>query len=339
MAGIYNKLKIAFGIGFGVGVSRLINLLPLLGVLDYIVVRSGINATRTDESGNVVTVGANVPRADFSDFACNTLLTEVATVNLYVSPASLSTQGITTTATTYTVSFYGTGTITFTGTFTGSLVGTGVNDRVTTTFVATAGTLTSTVTGTVTNAQSEAQTYATSYVVGSRSKDEINGGEDESFFNDDKGILFLHTYMFPDDTEDMFVSVGEDETNNFRLRKKSADNDSLFYERFNIGVDVSLSYEPHSLQEFNKIALFWDFPIMELWVNGVKRSEDNGYEQIIGDVINTIDFHSGASSTVNNYKGKTLETWYSDDLTIDLEVQTSFVSLEDLITNFKYETV
>lgn len=343
MAGIYNKLKIAFGTGFGVGVSRLFNLLPLLGALDYTVIRSGTNATRTNESGVVETVAENAPRADFSDFACNTLLTERATTNLYTIPAILATQNVTTLLDTYTVSFYGIGTLTFTGTFTGALVGTGVSDRVTLTFSATAGTLTSTVSvpGDITNAQVEQQTYATSYVVGARSKDDISGYEGEEFFNDDKGILFLHTYMFPDTLEDMFISVGEDEDNNFRLRKKSADNDKLFFERYELstgGVDVSLEHEPHSLQEFNKIALLWNYPIMEFWVNGVLQDSSTSYEQIVlPEEIKSIDFHNGASA--NNYKGKTLETWYSDDVTIDLEKETSFVSLADLITNFKYTTV
>jgi len=339
MAGIYSKLKVAFGTGFGVGVSRLFNLLPLLGALDYTVTRSGTNATRTNSTGVVETVAANVPRADFSDFGCNTLLTEAATVNLYVSPAILATQNVTTVLDTYTVSFYGTGTITFSGTFVGSLVGTGISDRVTLTFAATAGTLTSTVTGTVTNAQVELQTYATSYVVGTRAKDDISGYEDVSIFNDDKGILFLHTNMFADDTEDMFISVADDENTNFRLRKKSADNDKLFYERYESGVDVSLEHEPHSLQEFNKIALFWNFPVMELWVNGVLRDTNSSYTQITGNVLKSIDFHSGAASGVNNYKGKTLETWYSDDPTIDLSIETSFVTLEDLVNNFKYTTI
>lgn len=345
MAGIYNKLKIAFGTGFGIGVGRLFNLLPLSGGLDYTVIRSGTNATRTNESGVVETVAENVPRADFSDFSCNTLLTERATTNLYTSPAILATQDVITTFGYYTVSFYGIGTITFTGTFTGALVGTGVSDRVTLTFEGFfAGALTSTVSvpGDITNAQIEKHPYATSYVVGARSKDDVSGDDDEEFFNNDKGILFLHTYMFPDTLEDMFISVGEkEEDNNFRLRKKSADNDKLFFERYELstgGVDVSLEYEPHSLQEFNKIALLWNYPIMELWVNGVLQDSSTSYEQIVfPEEINSIDFHNGANA--NNYKGKTLETWYSDDVTIDLEIETSFVSLADLITNFKYTTV
>lgn len=75
--------------------------------------------------------------------------------NLYANSETLSTQGITTIAGTYTISFTGTGTITFSGTFSGSLVGQGANTRVSATVTTTAGTLTSTVSGSVTKAQAE----------------------------------------------------------------------------------------------------------------------------------------------------------------------------------------
>lgn len=89
---------------------------------------------------------------------------EVASKNLFLQSATLATQSVTTTATTYTVSFTGTGTVTLSGTFTGSLIGAGVNTRVSLSFTATAGTLTSTVSGSVTNAQLEALPMATSYI-------------------------------------------------------------------------------------------------------------------------------------------------------------------------------
>lgn len=92
--------------------------------------------------------------------------------NMLTSPDVLATQGVTTLAATYTISFYGTGSVAFSGTYAGaSLVGTGVSDRVQRTFTATAGTLTLTVTGSVTTAQLENVTgqtdqTASEYVVG-----------------------------------------------------------------------------------------------------------------------------------------------------------------------------
>lgn len=94
------------------------------------------------------------------------LLIEEARTNLLLNSATLSTQIVTTTAQAYTLSFYGTGTVTLTGTsVAGPLVGTGeFPNRASLTFTATAGALTLTVSGTVSNAQFEAGGFATSYI-------------------------------------------------------------------------------------------------------------------------------------------------------------------------------
>lgn len=74
-----------------------------------------------------------------------------ARVNMLLATATMATQNVTTVATSYKLSFTGTGTVTLTGTSTaGPLVGTGANDRVSLTFTPTAGTLTLTVSGSVT---------------------------------------------------------------------------------------------------------------------------------------------------------------------------------------------
>jgi len=107
------------------------------------------------------------PRFDYNPvtLAPLGLLIEEARTNLLLNSATLSTQIVTTTAQSYTLSFYGTGTIVFAGTATGTLTGTGVfPNRVSLTFTATAGALTLTVTGTVSNAQLEAGGFATSYI-------------------------------------------------------------------------------------------------------------------------------------------------------------------------------
>lgn len=74
--------------------------------------------------------------------------------NLFSASTTLSTQGVTVeVGAVYVVSFYGTGSITFTGAATGSLSGTGATTRVSTTVTATTTTLTCTVAGSVTSAQ------------------------------------------------------------------------------------------------------------------------------------------------------------------------------------------
>lgn len=93
------------------------------------------------------------------------LLVEEARTNYFTNSDSLATQNVTTTATAYTLSFYGAGTIDLTGTHTATVVGAGdYPTRTTLTFTPTAGTLTATVTGTVQYAQLEQGAFPTSYI-------------------------------------------------------------------------------------------------------------------------------------------------------------------------------
>lgn len=94
------------------------------------------------------------------------VLIESARTNLFLNSLVGVTQAITVAAVAYTLSFYGTGTITLSGVSTaGPLVGTGVNNRVTLTFTPTAGSLTCTVTGSCTRVQLEAGAFASSHIL------------------------------------------------------------------------------------------------------------------------------------------------------------------------------
>jgi hypothetical protein len=85
--------------------------------------------------------------------------------NVFLNSAVGVTQGFTVAAIAYTLSFYGTGTITLSGVSTaGPLVGTGASNRVSLNFTPTAGVLTCTVSGTCTNVQLEPGVGATTYI-------------------------------------------------------------------------------------------------------------------------------------------------------------------------------
>ena len=91
---------------------------------------------------------------------------EEARVNVFLNSRSPATQNISVSATPYTLSFLGTGTMTLSGASTaGPLVGTGTNNRVALTFTPSAGTLTCTVSGTMDFVQLEAGSFATSPIV------------------------------------------------------------------------------------------------------------------------------------------------------------------------------
>jgi len=123
--------------------------------------------TYFDVNGTLQTAASDVPRFDYDPIthAPLGLLIEEARTNILLNSATLGTQSVAVTAQAYTLSFYGTGTITKSGTASGALVGSGAFPaRVSQTFTPTAGTLTLTVSGSVLNAQLEAGAFPTSYI-------------------------------------------------------------------------------------------------------------------------------------------------------------------------------
>lgn len=127
-------------------------------------------ANYRNSSGTMTSASNNVPREHYiydtvsSQWKLYGILIEGAATNLLLNSAALSTQSVSVTAQAYTVSFYGTGSITLSGTATGVIVGTHANVLTTYTFTPTAGSLTLTVTGSVTYGQLETGLSATSWI-------------------------------------------------------------------------------------------------------------------------------------------------------------------------------
>jgi hypothetical protein len=135
----YDKLTVGFGEGFGRKVTNIYNLKPTNGTGDFTFERASLGS---DYDGTVQQI--DMPTVKLLG-SCPCLQLEKTATNLYLNTTVLETQDVTTTAIVYVVSFYGIGTLNFTGSYVGSLVGTGENDRVSLEFTASAGTLTSTV--------------------------------------------------------------------------------------------------------------------------------------------------------------------------------------------------
>lgn len=160
-------------------------------------------ATRTNSSGALEIVNANLPRYDFdpTTLVCRGQLIEGSATNLLLNSllngTSLSTQSVTLSAVAYTLSFYGTGTIVISGGHSATVSGSGVYpSRKTYTFTPTAGSTTFTVSETVQYAQLETGSFATTFIPTAgtsvtRNADQpvINGTNLTSWYNAAQGTF------------------------------------------------------------------------------------------------------------------------------------------------------
>jgi hypothetical protein len=147
------------------------------------------------------------------------MLVEPAATNLILNNATMSTQNVTTSAVAYTLSFFGTGTITLSGTSTaGPLVGTGAANRVSLTFTPSAGTLTLTVSGSVTMAQIETGSVATSPVPTfaapvTRAADNINVATSALPYSATAGTVLINAVPYQVAIDKYLVSISDGTTN------------------------------------------------------------------------------------------------------------------------------
>ena len=263
-------------------------------------------ATRINSSGLVSNVATGVPRISYDSNGDNGhILLEPTTTNLYLNTDTLSTQNISTSASDYSVSFYGTGTITFSGSYSGSLVGTGLNDRVSLTFTATSGTLTSTVSGSVTNAQIENLGYSTSYMPslstqGVRATETATGAGSADLINSTEGVLYAELGAFPNDDSYRYMGLTDGTANNRVMILYYQNNDRIRVLLSSSGTKYfDEYYTVSSLVDFHKIAVKWKVNDFALWIDGVERATETSGSSPIG--LNTLAFDQAG---VSNFYGK-----------------------------------
>jgi hypothetical protein len=162
-------------------------------------------ATYTNSSGVLTSAAIDVPRFTYNPTTLQSLglYVEESSTNILLNSlldgTNLNTQTVTTTATPYTLSFYGTGTIVLAGTNISTQIGTGAYpSRKIFTFTPTAGALTLTVTGTVQYAQLETGSKATSFIPTAGSQvtraldnPRITGSNFSSWYNASQGTAFI----------------------------------------------------------------------------------------------------------------------------------------------------
>lgn len=265
----------------GVKTSKLYTIKPNDGTGDLTVSRN-TSATRIDENGNIVDVSANVARIDYST-GQPAILVEPQRTNLVYPSDIATTQVRAVTAQVYTLSFYGTGTVTLSGAFSGSLVGTGTNNRVSLTFTPTAGNLTLTVSGSVTNWQLEAGSNATSLIktiTGSvtRNADNISksGIYTNGLITSNGGTMFIELKnnipVIGSNFSDFNLGIGSTSNGYGGNGSLSLWNFTSVISRLqilkNVGGTYSILYT--STTDNCKIVIKWNGTTVDVFENGVK---------------------------------------------------------------------
>lgn len=187
--------------------SKLYSVIPSDGSGDLTVTRA-TTATRVNASGLIESIAANVSRLDYTNASCPSILVEPQRTNLILNSATGTNQSVTTTAIPFTLSFYGTGTVTLSGSHSATIVGTGTT-RKTYTFTPSAGVLIITISGTTTNLQLEEGSYATSYVPTTttsvtRNADVISKTGISGLIGQTEGTVFLD-YIWNNNLEDIIL--------------------------------------------------------------------------------------------------------------------------------------
>jgi hypothetical protein len=197
------------------------------------ITRASNTATAINSSGAIAAINANLPRFDYdpATLVCKGLLIEETRANRFlnslINGANLSTQSVTLSAVAYTLSFYGSGSVTVSGGHSAVVNGGGnFPARVTYTFTPTAGSSTFTVSGDVKYAQIEVGTFASSFIptagtIVTRNTDSVSmtGVNFSSWFNASEGAFEAEyscpVASLPYDNKALFTV--SDGTNNNRI--------------------------------------------------------------------------------------------------------------------------
>jgi len=310
----------------------------LIGSIDNVSVKEGLTgdftfsrgsaATRVNAQGLVEEItDTDIPRIDYTD-GCGSWLLEPQSTNLYLNSETLSTQSNTTSASTYTVSFYGTGTITFSGTHTGTLVGTAADERVSATFTATSGTLTSTISGTCEKGQLEGSnglgsfdgSYATSYIptngaANTRLQDIANNSGNSTLINSTEGVLYAEISLLSPATSSTIISLSDGGAN--RLYFEFFTSNRL-YAIIENGSSSFNTVQTITQTDNNKIAFKYSASGCKLYINGTGYSF--GGLSFSSETLDRLNFAS-SNGTSSPFYGKTKAIAVYKEALTDAELQ------------------
>ena len=279
-----------------------------------------------------VTDDTNLPRINYEGFSydgngdiipnsgCGSWLLENQSTNLYLNSETLVTQSNATSASTYTVSFYGSGSITFSGTHIGSLVGNGADERVSVTFTATSGTLTSTIIGSVNKGQLEEQTHSTSYIptsgaTNTRNQDISTNSGNATLINSTEGVLYAEIAALADSVNGRYISIGDGSLSNYvYIRITGILNEIKMGVIKGGSTQASKSFTVPNLKQSNKLAVSYQQDLFRFYVNGTLIFTDTNGDIFPIGTLNALTFNLANTNNYFNGKNKCLAV-YKEALT------------------------
>lgn len=296
----------------GTKASKLYAIKPTSGAGDLTVTRA-TTATRVNSAGLIESVASNVPRLDYTNSSCPSILVEPQRTNSILNSATGTNQIVVTGAVPYTLSFYGSGTVTLSGTHSASVVGLGTT-RKTYTFTPSAGVLSITVSGTVTNIQLEAGSYATSYIpttaaIVTRNADVISKTGISSLIGQTEGTIFVEEVYDANvanngGVDDTLVSLSDGTTNNlisiFHYGGGTGSRKVFFFIRLSGATQTAIFSDALNTGTY-KIALAYKNNDVVAYINGVQIATDTSATIPATSAITLIDPITvlAASKTVN----------------------------------------
>lgn len=274
---------------------------PSNGNGDLTVTRA-TSATRVNSSGVIETVASGVPQLDYSLGGCPNFLFEPQRQNMALNSDVGATQSITVVSgRVYTLSFYGTGSITYSGAASGTLNGTGANNRVSVTITASTTLITLIVTGSVLFLQFEGTgganpaNYPTSYIPTTstavtrnatsftRSNIYTNG-----LIGASGGTWFLelkNNVSLTRDVAGTSLFIGDTSggtTNSLFLRNDAAGTRLSILKR--VGSSATWLYVITT--DSPKIIINWNGSVCNIFVNGVKQVSSNSFTTLSMEYMN-----------------------------------------------------
>ena len=257
----------------GTKASKLYAVKPVDGSGDLTVTRA-TTATRVNSAGLIESVAVNVPRLDYTNGSCPSILVEPQRTNSILNSATGTNQTVIVGNVPYTISFYGSGTVALSGTHTASVVGLGTA-RKTYTFTPTAGVLIVNSTGTVTNIQLEAGSYATSYIPTTsasvtRNADVISKTGISSLIGQTEGTMFCEIQNWQTQLDKVILALSDGSTSNYLQISSNSVTGDLQSVIFTGGTPGVLGTIVPVIGQNYKIAIGYKLNDYAIYINGTQ---------------------------------------------------------------------